>query len=180
MPCPCCQAKSSKLLRRTMFRVFQPQRKILPTDPPQSALSLHPTTLNLGHPCLTRRPQVVPETGPRETSETQNSYEILRRSYEPCLTQSSNRIWRGHSAETPMKHLVSTNPPDPSGSPLPVLSARPQCGQVAKLTQIRRCGQCDEISYESGQNSKCLMLPLGELKLTPSYDTANPVPIVCA
>ena len=178
-----------------MFHVFQPQRKILPTVPPQSALSLHPTTLNLGHPCLTRRPQVVSETGPRETNETQNSYGLLRRSYEPCLTQRPNRIWRRHSAETPMKHLISTIPPDPlrhatgspgprsgnpSGSPLPVLSARPQCGQVAKLTQIRRCDKCDEISYESGQNSKCLMLPLGELKLTPSCDTANPVPIVCA
>ena len=33
-----------------MFRVFQPQREILPTVPPQSALSLHPTSLNLGHP----------------------------------------------------------------------------------------------------------------------------------
>ena len=116
-PCPCCRAKSSKPLRRTMFRVFQPQRKILPTVPPQSALSLHPTSLNLGHPCLTRHPQVVPETGPCETNETQSSYEILRRSYGPCLTQRPNRIWRRHSAETPMKHLISTIPPDPLGRP---------------------------------------------------------------
>ena len=68
---------------------------------------------DLGHPCLTQRPQIVSETGPSETNETLNSYETLRRSYKRCLAQHPNRIWPGHSAETQMKPLVSTTPPNP-------------------------------------------------------------------
>ena len=41
---------------------------------------------DLGHPGLMQCPQIVSETGPRETNETPNSHESLRRSYKRCLT----------------------------------------------------------------------------------------------
>ena len=75
---------------------------------------------DLGHPGLTGHPQIVSETGPRETNETQNSYKTLRRSYKRCLTQHPNRIWKGHFTETIMRRLVS-----PPANPPPALPACP-------------------------------------------------------
>ena len=60
--------------------------------------------------------QIVSETGPRETNETQNSYKTLRPSYKRCLTQHPNRIWQGHFAETTMRRLVSPPPAKPCAS----------------------------------------------------------------
>ncbi len=68
-------------------------REAAPTCP-------HPPSLNLGHRCLTKHPQIVSGTGHRETNETQNSYKTLRRSYKQCLTQPPDRIWEGHFTET--------------------------------------------------------------------------------
>ncbi len=58
-------------------------------------------------------PQIVSETGPRETNETQNSHKTLHLSYKRCLTHHPNRIWHGRFAETTMRRLVSTTPPNP-------------------------------------------------------------------
>ena len=91
----------------------------------------HPPSLDVGHCCLTKHPQIVSETGPHEANETQNSYETLRRSYKRCLTQHPNRIWQRHFAETPMRRLVSTAPPNPAlhgYTPTPTMTQpRPMC-----------------------------------------------------
>ncbi len=94
-------------------------------------LALTPQACFLGYRCLTKHPQIVSETDPRETNETQNSYEALRHSYKRCLTQHPNRIWQGHFAGTPMRLLVSTAPPNPAlhgYTPTPTMTQpRPMC-----------------------------------------------------
>ncbi len=91
----------------------------------------HPPSLDVGHCCLTKHPQIVSETGPHEANETQNSYETFRRSYKRCLTQHPNRIWQRHFAETPMRRLVSTAPARPAlhgYTPTPTMTQpRPMC-----------------------------------------------------
>ena len=119
-------------------------REAAPTCP-------HPPSLNLGHRCLTKHPQIVSETGPRETNETGNSYETLRHSYKRCLTQHLNRIWECHFAETTMRRLVSTTPPNPvlhgytlHSDPFPSRERElpPSCWSVAKGGHYRDQWRC--------------------------------------
>ena len=113
--------------KQTFFAAHQwgaTVREEAPTHP-------HLPSLDVGHCCLTKHPQIVSETGPREANEAQNSYETLRRSYKRCLTQHPNRIWQRHFAETPMRRLVSTATPNPAPhgyTPTPTMTQpRPMC-----------------------------------------------------
>ena len=113
--------------KQTFLVVHQwraPIREAAPTRP-------HPPSLVSRCRCLTKHPQIVSETDPRETNESNNSYETLRHSYKRCLTQHPNRIWQGHFAETQMGRLVSTVPPNPMPhgyTPTPAMThPRPMC-----------------------------------------------------
>ena len=111
-----------------------------PDQPQAQPLHPHPTSPDLGHARLTKRPQIVSGTAPRETNETQYSYETLRHSYKRCPTQHPNRIWRDHSAETKIRRLVSTTPPNPVRHRYPLLapSRRPPSHDTEKQKNIWR------------------------------------------